>query len=406
MDTAGRLQAAAEKHRDLIHGCLAYARAQVAQNRAAILENLAKHSLSPGTKLDCAFPGAGYFSVAAGGTIQVLRELGSEVLQVNRIIGGSGGAASGFLTLVDSASLTKSLVGSEEELGDAGSTKEEAKPAGPSLFCMAGTSEVQRDVKGQCEGQSENPSSATLLLSYLAYAEHTASSLGVIAQLGQLIRVDSFWEELYAHLLLDEGAKHRVSQNMFVAVRGGSAQVINKRAAAGTVVTGHVTKNVILHGFSDAIELVQASVATGEATITGIVKGIQVSADLVDQKGGKATTFCDGGGVSCFPCNGDGEEPIPLLFFSTFFGGRSKFLPARTLHRTWALECTPQSVDHLFREGVDLTIQLLLSEHLGTRKLVLLQRPGSIAAVEEALAKQAPGLKGALAREARFVEMS
>ena len=80
-----------------------YAQDRLGPCKAEIIANLARHTANFGNGplvLDIALPGAGYFSVAAGGLADVLHEVG-EYIHVDRFIGASGGACSLFLILAN-----------------------------------------------------------------------------------------------------------------------------------------------------------------------------------------------------------------------------------------------------------------------------------------------------------------
>ena len=309
---------------ELIPRVRQYARERVATSKAAILSNLRRATEAP-LVVDVALPGAAYFSVAAGGLCDVLHMLGDEVVKVDRLVGASGGACSLFLILAN------------ERRGQA---DHEAAP-------------------GLC------PSSELLLQSYLEYAQSEGSSTGrrSLNALWQAVAgVSSFWEEKYRELLREETAWTAVRLRGFcaVAARPLRQQIFGAPPRDG--IYHAVGDNYILHNFVEREEAVQAFVATGEATGKGFTVGIKVLAsdpkfavEQQEQSLSLPASFCDGGRPVSFDVLRDGKSPNALLYYSTWFESASE-----------AGFCTPESIEHLYRRGVDRAIECLLSESLAS----------------------------------------
>lgn len=301
-------------------------RSQITQSLREIREvagasNLSAHRL----KLDIALPGAAYFSIAAGGLVEVLYEL-SEAVEVDRAVGASGGAASGFLMLADAHTNTKG--------------------AGP--------------------GATEAPvmfSSETLLMTYLLYSRAESGGAGAwLNAFRQLFSgVSDFWSVAYRYLLRRELAMQTVQSRAFVAVLPRALQP--SAQGDGPPRFKPRSHNYIFSGFETVDQVVNAFVATGEASVFGLLRGI----DLVS---GDAT-FTDADGEACSICSRfhDGGSPVPfsaldhargaastppnaLLYYHTFFREYSQ-----------AMVVSRHSIDTLFRRGVDAAVCLLTLKH-------------------------------------------
>ena len=125
--------------------------------------------------------------------------------------------------------------------------------------------------------------------------------------------------------------------------------------------------NYIFHNFAEREEAVQAFVATGEATAKGFTKGIQIlsrdqkfSAGPVEKEPSASAyslpaSFCDGGRPAIFDVLHHNRSPSGYLYYNTWFENASE-----------AAFCTAESIEHLYKRGVDRTIDCLLSESLAS----------------------------------------
>lgn len=315
----------------LLPRLLQYAQERVASARAEILSNLRAKTELP-LVLDVALPGAAYFSVAAGGLCDVLNLLGDDVVKVDRFVGASGGACSLFLILAN----------------DKRGAREQT--ATPAALC---------------------PSADLLLQSYLEYAESEGSgtvqrSFNAFWQ--AVAGVSSFWEDKYRALLSQEPAWTAIRSRGFCAV---AARPLRQQlfGAAPCDASSYRAKgdNYIFHNFAEREEAVQAFVATGEATAKGFTKGIQIlsrdqkfSAGPVEKEPSASAyslpaSFCDGGRPAIFDVLHHNRSPSGYLYYNTWFENASE-----------AAFCTAESIEHLYKRGVDRTIDCLLSESLAS----------------------------------------
>jgi len=314
-----------------------YAHEAVLSVKAEIVANLSQHTANFANgplMLDVAFPGAAYFSVAAGGVADVLHLLGEHV-HVDRFIGASGGACSLFLILANDKS-------------------------------------VHSGSAGVC------PNAEELIRSYLLYAESEGSgnwqrSWNACRQM--FGGVSTFWERRYEELLQDERSWTAVRHRAFCAV---SARPIRQNIFGPPSESQdrfHCKKdNYIMHSFADRNEAVQSFVATGEATFKGFVTGIPITRDVAwdpinqDEASPQMTasrsqvklpsSFCDGGHPVAFdsflcPQNAAERQKNFLLYYATWFENTSD-----------CLLCSPESIERLYKRGVDRTIACLLSPSL------------------------------------------
>ena len=210
------------------------------------------------------------------------------------------------------------------------------------------------------------PSADLLLESYLEYAKSEGSS-GVQRSLSAfwqaLAGVSSFWEDKYRSLLTNEAAWAAVRSRGFCAIASRPIRQQIFGAAPSDAVYHAVGDNYILHNFSEKEEAVQAFVATGEATAKGFTKGIAIlgsdrSFAVVGPQAGRPSqlrslpaSFCDGGRPANFDALHDHASPNAFLYYNTWFENASE-----------AAFCTPESIEHLYKRGVDRTIDCLLSE--------------------------------------------
>ncbi|CAJ1405760.1 unnamed protein product [Effrenium voratum] len=309
-----------------------YAEEAVNAARADLEVNLRRHTSQGPMVLDVALPGAAYFSVAAGGMADVLHFL-RRFVQVDRFVGASGGACSLFLILANDKSL-------------------------------------QPGRAGVC------PDAEELIRSYLMYAE--SEGTGSLSRWWNASRqifagVSNFWERRYEELLQDERAWTAVRQRAFCAV---SARPMRQNLFGSPSQSDDrfhcAADNYIMHSFTSHKEVVQSFVATGEATIKGFAMGIPISGEdwaLAAAESGAAgagsaarvklpASFCDGGHPVTFnsalcPENAAERQRNFLLYYATWFENASD-----------CLLCSPESIERLYKRGVDRTIACLLSPSL------------------------------------------
>eukprot|EP00439_Symbiodinium_sp_Y106_P031532 s5663_g3.t2 len=236
-------------------------------------------------EVDVIWPGAGYNSVACGGSFAVLSLIEAwGLLRVRDIVGASGGAASAILALAD-----------------------------------------------------PERSSRTLLTYYMVYAKWTEQTPR--ASLRQLWRTTPLWAQIYRKVIQDDAAFERVRQRGYVAVAAGR--------------TVFQWQNWILHHFANREQCVQAYEASGEASLSGAFVGREI--DGLKRLG----RCCDGGGVLPFP----GREKKVAMYHHTFYGS--------------ATACTMETIEKLFRKGVDDTITMLCDSY-DTCKFRTLEYGGAI----------------------------
>ncbi|CAK9098091.1 unnamed protein product [Durusdinium trenchii] len=295
--------------------------------------------------LDIALPGAAYFSVAAGGLADVLHYVGESYVQVDRLIGASGGACSLFLILANDKS------------------------------------DGSASTAGLCPGADE------LLRSYLEYAESEGTgSWQRCWNAGRQMfsGVSNFWERKYLELLQDERAWTAIQHRAFCAV---AARPIRQHLF-GSTESGETfqsrSDNYIMHSFAKQEEAVQSFVATGEATFKGFVSGIPITSDeaiweYIPNEDDVAqspriqsrshvrlpSSFCDGGHPVAFdlftcPENAAERHRNALLYYSTWFDNASD-----------AALCTPESIEKLYKGGVDRTIDCLLNPSLMDKMIII-----------------------------------
>ncbi|CAE8604587.1 unnamed protein product [Polarella glacialis] len=369
----------------LIASLRSYARDRLLASRGQIRANLAARGVSAESPLvlDIALPGAAYFSVAAGGLAEVLHLLADDHVLVDRFIGASGGACSLFLILANQG----------------GTSKE-------NLRC---------------------PSSELLLREYLKYGESEGSNMlsrSVNAFCQVFAGVSVFWEQRYRELLREEAAFEAIRSRAFVAV---AAKPLRRQALAMKARNARSfeasTDNYVFHDFECREQAVQAMVATGEATLKGFLKGINVvgataegassserrdfaliagQGELDSPAATTATTatttaattttataevvrgeqlqipstFCDGGRPVAFqllprccpPTVTGGATLVSQQLDGSCRASQDKTQNQLLYYVTWFSEspsdaafCSPESIERLFKKGVDRTIHCLCS---------------------------------------------
>lgn len=168
-----------------------------------------------------------------------------------------------------------------------------------------------------------DPSSttATFLRYYMAYAMWSRRTWNF-----QAWAETPLWNLIYKRCIADEEAFSRMREKGWVAVAKGV-----------------MFKNAVFHNFRTREQCVQAYYASGDMSIHGFARGTRID--------GVPSTVSDGGQPSFFP-DGCGA----LLYYNTSYDRRS------------ALSCTLDSIEKLYRAGVDQTIQTLMSEGLHVGK--------------------------------------
>lgn len=356
----------------------AFAYKKVEENRQAIVENLRSvaNGLSP-LVLDIGLPGTAYFSVAAGGMAEVLHLLGEEIVQVDRFTGASGGACSCFLILAN------------------------------------------QEVCGR--GPARCPSSEVLLRSYWEYAfsQGTGAMTRFTNAVKQIFRINSFWRKKYEALLEHDASWEAIRERAFCAVSARplrwNAGIQSKKTSVPkdlTKISKHEDKadNYVMHDFSSKAQAVEAYVSTGELTAFGLWSGLPVTETEFDKdfgpedkafamlsKDGREQckvllpkTFCDGGRPVAF---GVLDRKVPPSLQSRPDKSKNSFL----FYNTWfgnydndVFVVSPQSIDRLFRKGVETTINCLKSPDLqynpsGEERMVIALPDSTDALPEECL---------------------
>jgi hypothetical protein len=402
-----------ENNEALVGQLREYARQQVSANRDNIEANLRGKDLP--LVLDVALPGAGFFSVAAGGLAEVLHLLGPDIIQVDRFIGASGGACSLFLIVANALSSQSARSTSDDArqcdidsfwpgLTDCfkGQPHEDVESTASSKSFTSPSSNKLDWISRQGSGR-QCPDSSLLLRSYLEYGESEgagsfARGLSSIKQ--GFSGISAFWEVKYRQLLQDEKAFNAIRESAFVAIcaKPMASMLRNKATKAQVALTEArlakdsdapssfeaMSDNYVFHNFSNREQAVQSFVASGEATYKGMANGINVlhacegdvpapqvaCMRILDESGKKCsaplalpTHYCDGGAPVCFrrlpsssPPSRSGagnKSKNGFLFYHTFYSNpQDGFI------------VTPQSVERLFKQAVDRTIDCLLCEKL------------------------------------------
>mmetsp|Transcript_83119 Transcript_83119/g.144413 ORF Transcript_83119/g.144413 Transcript_83119/m.144413 type:complete len:395 (-) Transcript_83119:97-1281(-) len=161
-------------------------------------------------------------------------------------------------------------------------------------------------------------SSRTLIFYYMVYAKWAEISWDM-----QVWQATSLWPDIYRKCVEDDGAFARVSKRGYAACAAGKT-----------------FKNVVMHNFKSKDQVVVAFQASGEASVTGAARGLQI-----DSATDKVGNFSDGGNVCPFP-----GRTRKVLYYHTFYG--------------YALKCNLETIEILYKKGVDETIRLLKSENL------------------------------------------
>lgn len=135
-------------------------------------------------------------------------------------------------------------------------------------------------------------------------------------------------------------------------------------------------QNWVLHHFTDREQCVQAYEASGEASLRGALAGRQLPG--LHQLG----RCCDGGGVLPFP----GREGKLSFYHHCYYGS--------------ATNCTMETIDNLFRRGVDDTIRMFCDSY-DTCKFRSLQYGGTILGYSREIFWEGNSMSG-LRASARF----
>ncbi|CAD7926691.1 unnamed protein product [Amoebophrya sp. A120] len=210
-----------------------------------------------------------------------------------------------------------------------------------------------------------NTDARFLLNAYLAYAKHQETE-GLSSEAW---RVTDLWREVYLEQVRRRGVAHEQEKTL----------LLKKRFIA---VSSHMISapNTVFHDFSSAEELANAGVASGELTPYGMTKGVFVSdsdnPNVPRNWYGSPQRYMDGGLATHLSFVQDADiirrsenykehrPPNPFLTYSTFFPGRTSN----------AIRCTKESVEWLFRQGVDDTVEFLLNPSLSSTERIMLHR--------------------------------
>eukprot|EP00438_Fugacium_kawagutii_P003854 Skav230675 [mRNA] locus=scaffold2185:363143:369349:- [translate_table: standard] len=137
--------------------------------------------------------------------------------------------------------------------------------------------------------------------------------------------------------------------------------------------------NWVLHNFTDRDQCVQAYEASGEASLKGALAG----RELPGLK--RLGRCCDGGGVLPFP----GREGKLAFYHHSYYGS--------------AATCTMETIDNLFRKGVDDTIRMFCDSY-DTCKFKSLQYGGTILGYSREISWDGNSMTG-LRASARFLNV-
>lgn len=166
-------------------------------------------------------------------------------------------------------------------------------------------------------------SSRTMLTFYMVYAKWAAETPR--STMRQIWQTTPLWREIYRHAIQEDEAFERVKNRGYVALACGR--------------TLFQWQNWVLHHFSDREQCIQAYEASGEASLRGALAGRELPGL---QRLGKC---CDGGGILPFP----GREGKIVFYHHSFYGS--------------APHCTLESIEDLFRKGVDDTIRMFCDSY-------------------------------------------
>ena len=225
-------------------------------------------------------------------------------LRVGNVIGASGGSCSGFLILAATM-----------DVFPPSSSSPAAPTTTPTTAALAAYHAKMRHV---------------LVVAYVLYARGQSAGLGVwLNGACQSVRQTGFWERLYAYLLCHmQGHEH-----LWAAVRGRLHLAVRDnlwRDQAGVWRCPH--RNYVLHDFDNREQLVAALVATGEASLRGAIRGIDIALPRfrpLPDHGGEPErptgqcelprSYWDGGEavLTIPPPPGTAADARPLLFFGT-----------------------------------------------------------------------------------------
>lgn len=167
-------------------------------------------------------------------------------------------------------------------------------------------------------------SSATLLKYYMVYAKWAAQTSDP-----QIIRQTPLWDAIYRRVVEDSDAFERV-----------------KARAWAAMACSPVWTNSVLYNYKTRAQVGQAFYASGDLSLQGVTGGTHID-DMFWRLHG---TCADGGGVTYFP-----ESHASLMHYKTNF----EFL----------MKCDMNSIETLFKRGVDETVELLMSSALKTENM-------------------------------------
>lgn len=203
-------------------------------------------------------------------------------------------------------------------------------------------------------------SSRTMLRFYMVYAKWVAETPR--STLRQVWQTTPLWREIYRRAIHEDEAFECVNQRGYVAMACGR--------------TIFQWQNWVLHHFTDREQCVQAYEASGEASLRGALAGRQLPG--LHQLG----RCCDGGGVLPFP----GREGKLSFYHHCYYGS--------------ATNCTMETIDNLFRRGVDDTIRMFCDSY-DTCKFRSLQYGGTILGYSREIFWEGNSMSG-LRASARF----
>lgn len=166
-------------------------------------------------------------------------------------------------------------------------------------------------------------SSKKLLFGYMVYAKWFAESWDP-----QIWQAASIWSHIYDDAIKDDAAFEQVRTRAYCAVAAGKT-----------------FKNVVMHNFTSRDQILAAFQASGEASVTGILRGVEI--DGVSDKIGDCSDL-----GNCAPFPGRQRK---VLYHHAYYG--------------YALKCTMETIEILFKKGVDQTILLMKSKDLRVRSV-------------------------------------
>jgi len=174
-------------------------------------------------------------------------------------------------------------------------------------------------------------SAKKLLKYYMIYSLFLSKSWDL-----QLLRTSKVWDFMYEHAISDEESFKRVQERGYAVTKCGIRHYLP---------LGSPTKyNLVLHNCTSVKQCVESFAASGAFGIEPYTKGASI--DGVSEWFG---TCSDAAAVTYFP-----KSSGSLLYYGSFYGHVS--------------DCTLDSIDELFRNGVDATIATLISDQLTGRE--------------------------------------